>query len=72
MKSYSSLIKYDLDSDTTGMRMNARVPVARTRYFLDGGKLEPYFDTLTVVELYSSLEMIQRGLHVKWFSRGYR
>lgn len=51
--------------------MNTRVPVARTRYFFDEGKLKSYFDTLIVVELYSSLEMIRRGLHVKWFSRGY-
>ena len=71
MKSYSALIKYKLDSDTTGMRMNQRVPISRTRYLMDEGKLKPYFDTLILAELYSALEMVYRDIHIKWFSRGY-
>ena len=71
MKSYSALVKYSLDSDTSGLRMNTRVPVARTRYLLDEGKVKPYFDTLIMCELYSALEMIHKGIFMKWFSRGY-
>ena len=71
MKSYSALIKHNLDSDTTGLRMNHRVPVARTRYLMDEGKLKPYFDTLIMCELCSALEMIHKGAFMKWFSRGY-
>ena len=72
MKSYSAMVKYKLDSDTSGLRMSARVPVIRERHLMDEGVLKPYFDTLVMCELYSALEMLHRGTYIKWFSRGYK
>ena len=71
MKSYSALVQYTVDSDLSGVRMGTRIIMSRTRYLLYKGKLAPYFDTSVSTSFVDSLEMLRRGLHVKWFSRGY-
>ena len=71
MKSYSALVKYTVDSDLSGVRMGTRIILSRTRYLLYKGELAPYFDKSVSISLVESIEMLHKGLHIKWFSRGY-